>query len=89
MYERSATRWMAHHSGTEWEMFNHTHYSTLPNGIHKPGDGLRFISPIVFVDGHVTKHDFTRVIEADPVFCNEPTKDWVWYKPAPDALIQP
>ncbi len=89
MYERPATRWMARIDGVEWEMFNHTHYSNLQDGIHKRGDGLKFISPILFVDGHSAKHDFTRVIDRDPVFCNEPTKDWIWYKPAPEANAGP
>jgi len=42
----------------------------------------RFISPIAFVDGHVARHDFTRRILDDLLFPYEPTKDWVWYKPA-------
>ena len=42
----------------------------------------RFISPIAFVDGHVARHDFTRNILQDTAFPYEPTKDWVWYKPA-------
>ena len=42
----------------------------------------RFISPIAFVDGHVARHDFTQPIIQDMKFPYEPTKDWVWYKPA-------
>jgi hypothetical protein len=41
----------------------------------------RFISPVLFVDGHAARHDFTKVIRSDPKHCNEPTGDWVWYKP--------
>jgi prepilin-type N-terminal cleavage/methylation domain-containing protein/prepilin-type processing-associated H-X9-DG protein len=42
----------------------------------------RFISPIAFVDGHVARHDFTPSILGNMLFPYEPTKDWVWYKPA-------
>jgi prepilin-type N-terminal cleavage/methylation domain-containing protein len=44
--------------------------------------GGRFFSPILFVDGHTAFHDFTRALCADPAFPFEPTKDWMWYKPA-------
>jgi len=42
----------------------------------------RFISPIGFVDGHVARHDFTKRIIENFLFPYEPTKDWIWYKPA-------
>jgi prepilin-type N-terminal cleavage/methylation domain-containing protein len=42
----------------------------------------RFISPIAFVDGHVAVHNFTKALATDPLYPYEPTKDWVWYKPA-------
>jgi len=41
-----------------------------------------FISPILFVDGHTAVHDFTRALTKNVRFPYEPTKDWVWYKPA-------
>ena len=44
-------------------------------------DGQRFISPILFVDGHAGKHDFTKAIKDDPMHPLEPTADWIWYKP--------
>ena len=44
-------------------------------------DGQKAISPILFVDGHAAKHDFTRALRGDPFFPTEPTKDWVWYQP--------
>jgi len=49
-------------------------------------DPSRYISPIAFVDGHAARHDFTLSIKGDPYFPFEPTKDWVWYKPAEDSL---
>jgi prepilin-type processing-associated H-X9-DG protein len=42
----------------------------------------RFIAPVLFVDGHSRFHDFTRAISDDPEYPYEPTKDWIWYKPA-------
>ena len=42
----------------------------------------KFISPILFVDGHVANHNFTRALTEDPYFPYEPIDDWVWYKPA-------
>jgi len=42
----------------------------------------RFISPILFVDGHTAAHNFTKSLADDPLYPYEPTADWVWYKPA-------
>ena len=42
----------------------------------------KYISPILFVDGHTATHDFTKSLCTDPLFPYEPTKDWIWYKPA-------
>ncbi len=42
----------------------------------------RFWSPILFVDGHTAMHDFSHSLRDNPRFPYEPTKDWVWYKPA-------
>jgi hypothetical protein len=68
-------------------IFQHWHYApesdwhTVPNSVDSPkqclpGDGRKFISPIVFVDSHVAVHDFSRVIRSDPDYAFEPTKDW-------------
>ncbi len=40
----------------------------------------KFISPVLFVDGHTKVHDFTHSLFDNPTFPYEPTKDWVWYK---------
>lgn len=75
--------------------FYHWHYRRGPSDIGPRSaegwpelrrDTQRFISPIAFVDGHVAKHDFTQAIQANPKFCCEPTKDWVWYQPIPPEL---
>ena len=41
----------------------------------------RFISPILFVDGHVAIHNFSKSLSTDPWYPYEQTKDWIWYKP--------
>lgn len=64
--------------------FIHWHYSTGPADIPRDkvaSDGQRFISPILFVDGHAANHNFTRTIQANPDYIYEETKDWIWYKP--------
>ena len=41
----------------------------------------RFISPVLFIDGHVKQHNFTRTLTVDPYHPYEPTSDWMWYRP--------
>jgi len=73
MYEPPAT-W--------WENYYHWHYARGPTTITQlTDDSQKFISPILFVDGHAASHDFTRALKADPLYPMEPTKDWMWYKP--------
>ena len=78
--------------GQETHVFEQWHYAPmrdwheLPNAVDCPQPYLsrdtgRFISPVFFVDGHASSHDFTRVIRADPEYPYEATKDWMWYKP--------
>ena len=42
----------------------------------------RFVSPTLFVDGHVKIHNFSKALSADPRFPYERTRDWIWYRPA-------
>ena len=62
----------------------HWHYArgatTLSNWQLKQ-DNQKFISPILFVDGHAGRHDFTKAIKDDPMYPLEPTAKWIWYKP--------
>ena len=41
----------------------------------------KFVAPILFVDGHCQRCDFTAIIKKNPLRALEPTKDWIWYKP--------
>lgn len=75
MYEPPAT-W--------WENYYHWHYARGPTTIipdQLSKDAQRFISPILFVDGHSASHDFTHRLKANPDYPMEPSKDWMWYKP--------
>jgi prepilin-type N-terminal cleavage/methylation domain-containing protein/prepilin-type processing-associated H-X9-DG protein len=70
----------------DWQ-FHFWHYSGDANtdisGHDIPFQSRRFKAPLLFVDGHVGFFDFTKTILSDPVYICEPTKDWIWYKPAP------
>ena len=66
--------------------YYHWHFARGPTTItpaQLKGDSQKFISPILFVDGHSASHDFTHALKDDPDFPLEPTKDWMWYKPKP------
>jgi hypothetical protein len=64
--------------------FFHWHYARPPYTVSSrelKTDPQRFISPILFMDGHTAKHDFTRAFKGDPARWFEPTADWMWYQP--------
>ena len=66
--------------------YTHWHYTSnhsLPNTWvgDVPKDGLKFVSSVLFVDGHVSFQNFTKNIQADPYYPFEPTSQWVWYQP--------
>src|SRR5262249_28587157 len=62
------------------------HYARGKSDILDPAYALQhFISPILFVDGHAAVHNFSKVLTEDPRYPYEPTKDWMWYKPATNS----
>jgi prepilin-type N-terminal cleavage/methylation domain-containing protein/prepilin-type processing-associated H-X9-DG protein len=64
--------------------FYHWHYARGPTTVDPmdvDADGQKFISPILFVDGHVAVHDFTHALKDNPARPLEPTRDWYWYEP--------
>jgi|ERR1051325_1760863 prepilin-type N-terminal cleavage/methylation domain-containing protein len=70
-------------------MWYQWHFCRGPSDIEDPQTARPdFISPIAFVDGHVAQHNFSKSLMTDPYFPYEPTKDWIWYKPAPQQLTQ-
>ncbi len=87
MYEQSAKTWCT--SGNADPSFFPVHESNLRAGfpvqVLSKYAGERFVSPILFVDGHVARCDFTRTLKADPCYTLERTKDWMWYKPKPST----
>jgi prepilin-type N-terminal cleavage/methylation domain-containing protein len=66
------------------------HYARGATDIDDPQTARQqFISPIAFVDGHVAQHDFSKSLSTDPYYPYEPTKDWIWYKPAFTTVSAP
>ncbi len=66
--------------------YYHWHYARGPATVGPmdlDSDGQKFISPILFVDGHSARHDFTKALTQPPgpALPLEPTKDWYWYEP--------
>lgn len=81
MYEPPATVWGQDPLETSFAL--HWHYVNSPVRTligDVSGDGNRFISPILYVDGHSANRNFTRSIKADPYYSNEETADWTWYQ---------
>jgi prepilin-type N-terminal cleavage/methylation domain-containing protein len=61
--------------------FYHWHFATGKTTVAQSNlasDGQKFISPVLFVDGHARTHDFTKALKA--AYPLEPTADWIWYK---------
>ncbi len=68
----------------------HWHFNTGPSSVYDVRtDGQKAISPILFVDGHGAKHDFTKALHKEPGYPTETTKDWIWYQPVIDTNGQP
>ena len=76
---------LMHESPAFWfDYYYHWHFArgaTTIDPMQLDQDRQRFISPILFVDGHATTHDFTHALKDNPNFPLEPTRDWIWYKP--------
>src|SRR5207249_4058079 len=73
----------------EVRYYFHWHLNTGPSTVPDlNSDGQKFISPILFVDGHAAKCDFTKALKTDPAYPTEETRDWVWYQPAPDEVTK-
>jgi hypothetical protein len=66
--------------------YYHWHFARGPTTVNPTDlmtDSQKFISPILFVDGHGGSFDFTFALKnnPNPTFPMEPTKDWYWYEP--------
>lgn len=68
----------------------HWHFNTGASSVYDiRKDGQKAISPILFVDGHAAKYDFTKALHKNPKYPTESTKDWTWYQPVIDTNGQP
>lgn len=68
----------------------HWHFNTGRSSVFDiANDHQKAISPILFVDGHAAKHDFTKALRREWRFPTEPTKDWIWYQPVLGTDGQP
>jgi prepilin-type N-terminal cleavage/methylation domain-containing protein len=68
----------------------HWHFNTGRSSVFDiANDGQKAISPILFVDGHAAKHDFTKALHQEWRYPTEATKDWIWYQPVIGANGQP
>jgi prepilin-type N-terminal cleavage/methylation domain-containing protein len=68
----------------------HWHFNTGPSSVFDiANDHQKAISPILFVDGHTAKHDFTKSLHQDWRHPTEATKDWIWYQPVIGTNGQP
>jgi hypothetical protein len=75
--------------GAQLPMWYQWHFLRGPSDIEDPKTARQaFISPIAFVDGHAAQHNFSKSLSTDPYFPYEPTKDWIWYKPAVKEVTQ-
>jgi general secretion pathway protein G len=73
--------------GVEFRYYFHWHFSSRKSTVLEnelAGDPQRFISPILFVDGHAAKYDFAKALRTEPKYPIEETKDWVWYQWLPE-----
>jgi prepilin-type N-terminal cleavage/methylation domain-containing protein len=78
---------ICHIGGVEFRYYFHWHFNTGKTTVLQTqlaGDTERFISPILFVDGHAAKYDFTKALKTEPMYPIEETKDWMWYQYDPN-----
>ena len=71
----------------EFKYYFHWHFYTGKTTILQTElayDTQKFISPILFADGHAASYDFSRSLKTDPQYPAEETKDWIWYQALPD-----
>lgn len=75
LHEPPALRW--NYSGGRYFLW---HFANGATTLASPKAAMsKFISMILFVDGHAASHDFTRAINDSANMC-EPTDRWIWYK---------
>jgi len=84
LYEPPARPWGCANEAAVWVQW---HRARGQFNFYDPAAAPQlFMSPILFVDGHVKIHNFSRALTTDPLHPYEPTKDWIWYRPIDNAL---
>jgi len=76
LHEPPALRW--NYAGGRYFLWHSARGPTTLSSAKAAGS--RFVSPILFIDGHSGHYDFTKTVVDAPNIC-EPTADWIWYKP--------
>lgn len=85
MYEPPAVPQVCHHSSSHFEPTWYQWHRPRQTQYEDPRLAPQnFYSTVLFMDGHVSFHNFSRQLSADPYYFAEETKDWMWYKPARD-----
>jgi len=74
---------LCHEKGIEEPyMYFHWHFNTDPSSVFDIANvRQKSISPILFVDGHAARYDFTRSLHEEWRYPTEATRDWIWYQP--------
>jgi hypothetical protein len=68
----------------------HWHLNQGPSSVFDiANDSQKAISPILFVDGHTARHDFTKALHQDWRYPTEATRNWIWYQPVIGTNGQP
>jgi hypothetical protein len=78
LHEPPATPW--YYGGWYYFFWHYARGKNTVFGLDNVKD--RFISPILFADGHTAQHDFTHAIRRTPDYPFEPMPQWYWYEPA-------
>ncbi len=87
MHEPPARLYGCTTSPPQWYQW---HYVQGSSDISDPVTARQeFVSPILFVDGHVAIHDFSKALSIDPYYPYEATREWIWYKPLDSQALDP
>ncbi|MCP5528001.1 MAG: type II secretion system protein [Verrucomicrobiales bacterium] len=80
LHEPPARIWGCIDTGPRWYQWHYGRGSGQLTDID--GAPAQFYSAVAFADGHAGFLNFSRSLQADPLFPYEPTRDWMWYAPA-------
>jgi prepilin-type N-terminal cleavage/methylation domain-containing protein len=85
LYEPPAAPYVCHHTSEHfrprWTQWHRARGNNFRDPRLAPS---QFYSPVTFMDGHVKLENFSRALQIDPYHPFEETREWMWYKPAPN-----